>query len=238
MSRKASHLCLVAGIALVGALPAPQAAAGRTCDGKAATIEGTSGKDFIYGTEGDDVIAAGAARDVVIGKGGDDRICGNAGKDRIAGEGGADRLFLNKGDVVNLSYNLNGGPGADFLKGAGSGGPGPDHIVVKVQDNAQIYGEEGDDVIEAPDTDLVLVDGGEGDDQIYGGNDLRGGPGKDILRGDGAGVGQGGRDDTLTGGQGDDDLRGGPGEDSVDGGQDTDICEGETETNCENDPTG
>lgn len=99
--------------------------------------------------------------------------------------------------------------------------------------NFEYYGGAGDDVI-ASRIASELLDGGNGNDEIYGeytdpangfpaipgGNDwLEGGAGADILR-----AGQG--DDYLAGGTGDDVLSGGTGNDVLDGGAGADYLEG------------
>ena len=87
------------------------------CDGRDATVVGTSGDDVLHGTAGADVIVAGGGddkvkagdgRDLVCGGDGDDKLIGGAGGDQLLGEGGNDKLV--------------GGPGKDRLVG----GPGKD----------------------------------------------------------------------------------------------------------------
>jgi hypothetical protein len=68
----------------------------RVCGDLPVTIVGTSGKDTIEGTAGDDSILA---------LGGNDTVDGFTGNDAICGGGGRDKLF--------------GGDGDDLLKGAG-----------------------------------------------------------------------------------------------------------------------
>lgn len=82
------------------------------CDGKNATIKGTSRNDVIFGTKGADVISAGFGDDVIYGLDGDDVICGGAGNDIILGGAGSDQLL---GSVGN-DY-LNGGSEDDILVG-------------------------------------------------------------------------------------------------------------------------
>lgn len=114
------------------------------CDGKPATIVGTSGPDTIHGTPDDDVIVALAGDDRVDGWGGNDIICGGLGKDVLNGGDGNDKLIglegndtLNGGDGDDQMFGgdgndkLNGGAGADRLTGANGtdrcvGGPNVD----------------------------------------------------------------------------------------------------------------
>lgn len=98
------------------------------CDGKKATIVGTSGVDVLVGTPGRDVIAARKGNDTIRGRGGNDLICGQKGRDQIRGQGGDDVLRGSAGaDDIKGSKgddDLSGGKGRDDL----SGGPGDDHL--------------------------------------------------------------------------------------------------------------
>jgi hypothetical protein len=87
------------------------------CQGREATLAGTSGDDDIPGTSladvivgrsGDDAIFGAAGRDLVCGGGGNDSASGGAGDDRLFGEGGADALFGESGND-----RCDGGPGRD-----------------------------------------------------------------------------------------------------------------------------
>lgn len=88
------------------------APSGPECDGKTATIVGTSKSETIRGTEGADVIFAGKGRDLVKGRGGDDIICGAAGEDTLRGGQGDDRIFGGKRDDLIL-----GKVGTDYCSG-------------------------------------------------------------------------------------------------------------------------
>ncbi|MBA3653472.1 MAG: hypothetical protein H0W70_04690 [Actinobacteria bacterium] len=115
-----------------------------TCDGRVATIIGTSGDDSIYGTPGPDVIVGLGGNDDVYGQGGDDVICGGTGLDNIYAGDGNDRAFGEAG-----ADTLYGQAGNDFLSGG--------------SENDYLYGGDGDDTL----------DGGPQSDQCYGmaGND-------------------------------------------------------------------
>jgi Ca2+-binding RTX toxin-like protein len=90
--------------------------------------------------------------------------------------------------------------------------------------------------------DTIILDGGDGDDRLFGeqGNDLLvGGAGNDLLDG-GAGNDQllgGAGADMMRGGPGDDGLFGGPMTDVLDGGSGSDQCDGQAgpdvAVNCE-----
>ena len=97
-----------------------------TCEGKIATIVGTSRGENIVGTSGNDVIAALAGNDIVQGNAGDDLICGGSGNDQLYGGDGNDRLIGESGDD-----ELNGDSGTDQLVGStgtdkANGGAGND----------------------------------------------------------------------------------------------------------------
>ena len=89
------------------------------CNGRAATIVGTPGRDIIFGTPGPDVIVGLGGNDTIRGLGGNDTICGGPGRDNIAGGLGHDRIFGEAG-----ADEIVGGRGRDRL----SGGGGPDQI--------------------------------------------------------------------------------------------------------------
>jgi uncharacterized delta-60 repeat protein len=87
------------------------------CDGRRATIVGTSKRNKLRGTRRADVIVGLGGNDVINGGRGNDRICGGSGNDRLYGESGRDRLFGGSG-----KDRLIGGPSRDLLRG----GPGRD----------------------------------------------------------------------------------------------------------------
>jgi Ca2+-binding RTX toxin-like protein len=114
---------------------------------------------------------------------------------------------------------INGGAGADVIHGSDgndtiNSGPG----IATATD--QLYGDDGNDVIKASNGDTgALLDGGTGNDQLYGGwatNVINGDDGNDYLS-------SGGGNDTLHGGAGNDSMKGGPGITQMfgDGGNDT-----------------
>ena len=174
------------------------------CDGKRATIVGTSKSERLVGTKRADVIVARGGNDKILGRGGADRICAGGGSDIVKAGGGDDRVFAGRGrDTVygeGGSDRIFGGGGNDTLLHGG------DHADV-------VKGEAGND----------KVDGGNGGDVVYGGD------GADIARG-GAGsdrvLGENGTD-RLSGGTGVDKLNGGARSDiCVDDGTDTLVnCE-------------
>lgn len=99
---------------------------GPECDGKQATIVGTSDVDELRGTSERDVILAKGGNDEIRGLAGDDIVCAGGGDDVVRGNGDEDRLFGQKGDD-----KLKGQNGSDKLEGAGGddrldGGSGRD----------------------------------------------------------------------------------------------------------------
>ena len=160
--RRLSTLAVL--VAMIGAtltLSLPAASQAFTCNGLAATIVGTEGRDSIEGTSGPDVIVALGGSDRIRGLGGDDVICAGAGRDRVwAGAGddrveggpGRDRLLGQSGDDLVL-----GGSGRDAVKG----GPGIDIVNGGVSTDTCLAGEtvkncEKGDLPERPTVDRVL----------------------------------------------------------------------------------
>lgn len=166
-------------------------------------LNGTEGKNVIYGLQGDDTISAGEENDIVKGGLGDDRINGGNQSDALYGEQGDDSIFGDDGN--DIAYGgvgndlLDGGLGHDFLYG----GSGRD-ILKGGAGNDFLKGANGDDVL----------NGGVGNDELYGGaghDKLSGGLGNDELFGNRG-------NDSLSGGAGRDVLDGGLGNDELSGG--------------------
>jgi hypothetical protein len=124
-----------------------------------------------------------AGADYCIGTEGRDTLIGSKARDKISGLEGNDRLRGNGGNEL-----LSGGPGHDTIRG----GPGQDHIDSGTKAADAIYGGSGDDEIDDYSyhsendrnvSDKNLLNGGPGDDWLYGHNKLRGGPGDDHVIG-------------------------------------------------------
>jgi RTX calcium-binding nonapeptide repeat (4 copies)/Putative metal-binding motif len=216
------------------------------------TLYGQDGSNILYGGDDNDILYGGKDNDVLLGGGGDDYLAGFDGRDQLSGNQGNDTLvggngndFLTGDEGNDIIYGdagndlIQGGAGNDTIKA----GYGNDTIF---GDNGEdyLFGEAGNDQIwtgssspNDPDTSYNYVDGGSGNDLMYGsagfdymvgssGNDtMYGYAGNDLLLGnDGVDHLDGGAgDDTLDGGNGADGLNGGPGRDTLRGGADDDT---------------
>lgn len=184
-------------------------------------IEGGPGLGYLDGGRGADIVVGGIGQDVIRGGEGDDDLRGGGHIDFIYGDRGADELRADAGletggQHVTYGQKLFGGEGNDSLFA---------------------YAHTNVNSIESV-TRGDHLDGGAGADELFG--NLRrevmiGGPGDDLLEGDGlAGPIYGenpnafttGGDDLLVGGFGDDLLLGGGGDDEIWGGGNNDELEG------------
>jgi Ca2+-binding RTX toxin-like protein len=127
---------------------------------------GTSGDDYIFGSDQADTLAGGSGADTLNGNGGDDDIDGGSDNDVLRGDSGNDTIRAGSGDDTATggagADDVNGGSGDDILAGAGG-----NDTVLGTADDDDLTGGSGDD---------VLVGGG-GDDR------LNGGPGDDTFTG-------------------------------------------------------
>jgi len=219
------------------------------------TLLGEGGNDLIDGGAGNDLLKGGDGIDLLNGGKDDDTLIGDTGDDNINGGEGNDRLIWNNGDGSDI---MEGGAGLDILEVNGADGLG-DNFNLKAfgplviferlnlgqftlnVDNVEqfeINGLGGNDTLtvndlSGTDAQLVVFDGGEGNDSLDGSNavlplvgiggngddTLIGGAGNDILRGDAG-------NDYLKGGDGDDILLGDAGDDILIGGNGNDILVG------------
>jgi Ca2+-binding RTX toxin-like protein len=226
-------------------------------------LEGGGGNDIVEGGERIDTLSGGQGDDSLFGFGGDDALEGGEGRDSLTGYAGDDLL--------------SGGEGDDFLGGASgdddlAGGPGDDRLGVTYVRNDIVFVDTGDDLLEGGEGDDLLTAGpGSGflnfglqggveafdSDVPNGGDDLRGGPGRDTasyakfsagvtvsqdeaandgafgegdnVRSDVEVVQGGAGDDTLLGTAGSDDLDGSAGSDELYGGGGDDSLAGGAE---------
>ena len=150
---------------------------------------GSSGNDYLSGTDNAETLSGGEGSDYIYGRGGDDRLLGGEDNDWVDGGEGNDRLL---GDDGNDS--LYGGDGEDNI----AGGAGDDYISGGVARDI-LSGEAGND----------RIDGGEGNDNIQGGegdDSIDGGAGNDLINGSEG-------NDYISGGKGDDTIDDGDGDD-------------------------
>ncbi len=108
--------------------------------------EGTSGKDKIKGTKGDDLIAGLGGKDVLKGGNGNDVLDGGAGNDVLKGGNGNDTLIGGPG-----KDKLDGGKGDDILVGGAGkdvlkGGKGADVFVFQFASDSTVKAK-GRDII-------------------------------------------------------------------------------------------
>ncbi|AFY51151.1 hypothetical protein Nos7524_5434 [Nostoc sp. PCC 7524] len=211
------------------------------------TIQGTSLKDILKGTAGDDVIDAGDGNDYLMGNAGNDILDGGTGNDYLFGGAGDDILIGGAGAGFDLLYGndgndtLDGGEGNDNL----DGGTGNDSLVGGTGNDIYIVDSFGDTVVEmeGEGTDKVnsyinytlgdylenltllgnatIGTGNTENNHIIGNNannTLYGLEGNDWL------MGQSGND-SLEGGNGSDRLDGGTGNDTLIGGLGNDTYE-------------
>lgn len=121
-------------------------------------IYGGGGADLIYGDMGDDVIHGGDGNDNIETLSGDDIVHGDAGNDIIVALGITARLYGGDGDdsisALQAGWaEIHGGAGNDSLTAAMYG---------------RTFGDDGDDNLRGSDLHDWLQ-GGAGNDQIYGG---------------------------------------------------------------------
>jgi Ca2+-binding RTX toxin-like protein len=133
-----------------------------TCDGRAATIVGTSGNDVLKGTSGVDVIVGLGGNDVIYGYAGNDYLCGHGGDDKIYGGKGNDTMHGGDGNDYMV-----GSDGDDFMVGnRGSddmyGGAGSDYMAGTVGNDMLVGGDDPDQLMAGTGTDECV--GGHGND--------------------------------------------------------------------------
>ena len=99
-------------------------------DGFGFVLSGTEGRDFLRGTDGNDLIFGLAGNDSIDGNDGNDSIFGDAGRDSLRGGDGNDEIV--------------GGEGDDFLDGELG-----DDVLIGDDGDDQIDGNFGNDTIDA-----------------------------------------------------------------------------------------
>ena len=169
--------------------------------GTSSNIVDNLGSNYIFGTDGVDVISGDAALNQIETFAGNDLINGGSGVDWAKAGSGDDVLWGGAGND-----KLWGGEGIDILDGQGG-----DDILA---------GDEGNDSLTAAGPGFESLGGGDGNDVLTftgpAGGGMSGGDGDDILD---ATLGTGG---TFWGGRGDDLIRATPGDDTIGGEQGSD----------------
>jgi Ca2+-binding RTX toxin-like protein len=210
---------------------------------KASNTRGGPGNDAVRGGgvldggPGHDQVTATTVYsiDVITGGDGDDVLDGGGAPDSISGGPGDDVMFEETDNCVYEGYCPHlGPPGTNYVPrenfyskdgGTLDGGPGNDRMGAGVG-TAMVLGGPGDDDIYSA---VPLADGGDGNDTMRGGRQLRGGPGDDRLSGTptwppGASNHPCCRPtDVLDGGAGADQLAGGVVDAVLDGGEGGDV---------------
>lgn len=204
-------------------------------------LVGGPGDDILSGENGADQLLGGAGSDTLFGGNGADQLFGGAGNDTLVGGAGADilsggagfNLYFYEGDTNGVD-TIQGGAGADFVIGSEQDDLirftelGPANSVEGIIGGDgfdTIAGNGADQVFDFTDidvSDIELIQGLGGDDQIFGSvgaDTIDGGGGEDSIAG-------GDGDDVLLGGSGIDAIAGGAGDDTIDGGTGADAILG------------
>lgn len=207
------------------------------------TIDAGGGDDTINGGGGDDVINTGPGDDVIVWNGsgnGNDTILESQGAQTVSIMGSSavntftvDSVEIDDVQLLRVSEGNSSITGSASVNEVMIGGGGGDDVItvgslVGVRATLlDIDGQAGDDTISALNASYgavrVRLNGGDGNDNITGGNDrdsINGDLGDDLLSG-------GGGNDVMDGGLGFDTMNGGDGDDSMSGGLDDDTLNGD-----------
>ena len=205
------------------------------------TLYGLAGDDVLKGGADDDYLDGGLGNDRLDGGAGNDYLEGGPGADQLRGGSGIDEASYwdsEAGVEVNLETGVLRGGDAEgdsfigretieYVDVEGNtrhavvtdienlDGSGADDILIGDARANELWGNEGDDVLEGRAGDDYIV----GDNYFFNGFTFISTEGNDKLRG-----GEG--DDRLDGGSGADELSGGPGDDWLEGGWDADELSG------------
>ena len=135
-------------------------------------IVGSNSNDIIIDNDGDNTIHGLAGYDQITGNGGHDIVYGGEGYDHVLGGAGNDKIYgyADTGDsavVAESTYGstdyLLGGDGDDTIYG----NKGNDYLYGEAGADS-IYGGDGNDYIEGGTGNDARLDGGAGNDRIYG----------------------------------------------------------------------
>ena len=166
-------------------------------------IWGSSGDDYLVGTDTGELISGNDGHDWLRGMGGNDSIYGGNGNDLIEGGSGNDYINGGSGNDTASYFNSTHGVIANLEFGTAStlgAGPVDTDTLVSIEN---LTGSFYDDHLQGNE-DANIIDGVAGRDALLGW----------------------GGDDTLIGGFGNDAIAGGEGNDRVSGGFDTDTMYG------------
>lgn len=130
---------------------------------------------IVFANRGNDSILGSAIADSIYGGYGADTLRGGAGNDLIQDDGGMNFIRGGEGNDVILTGNtgiisedsLYGGLGDDSI-GSGAG-----HDLV--------FGNEGNDTLNFSQADFCTINGNQGNDDITGSGEIRGGQGNDVI---------------------------------------------------------
>ena len=213
-------------------------------------LEGTSGRDNLYGGDGDDDMDGHSGSDHMEGGGGDDVMEGGRGRDFMVGGEGDDNLDGGRDNDLLIGGegddSLDGGRGSDLLYG----GTGDDTITGGDGSDAFLFREgDGDDVITdfQKGTDTIYIETGSTDgyevsyDEETGNSTITYAGGTITVEGvqltgedieyaafaqEGGEVSGGIGNDTLYSGSGEDTVSGGEGDDYLNSGRGDDAVDG------------
>lgn len=200
-----------------------------TCNGRRATVSGTTG------TDGDDVIVGTESGEKIDAKGGDDLVCGKGEFDTLDGGAGKDRLDGGPGSNGVDYKSRSTGMRVDLAAGEARA-VGASETEDTLLNISQVYGSPQADTVLGSDRnpsgdgyEFLMGNGGSDTLSGRGGVDwLRGGDGNDTLSGGAGddkqfssggttypGLDGAGGNDTLDGGAGSEVISGGDGTDTV-----------------------
>jgi Ca2+-binding RTX toxin-like protein len=149
------------------------------CDGRPASLVGTTGNDVLLGTDDDDVIAGRGGADLIAGNDGDDQICAGPGDDIVTGNAGNDTIWGSNGTDWITFGAAAAAVEIDLLRWSACCGDGDDTIFGF--ENA--VGSPYDDTLRG-NRGPNHLDGGRGKDILIGLHDddrLDGGPDRDTV---------------------------------------------------------
>jgi Ca2+-binding RTX toxin-like protein len=170
----------------------------------------SSGKDLIFGKDGNDELAGKGQRDFIFGGLGSDTIEGGDGDDFLHGHT-TDKNFVDDNSIDTIS----GDKGEDEIYGGGG-----NDVLSGGEQNDEIFGEAGEDTIKG-DSGEDTLEGGGGKDKLFGGSDT------DHIYAESKSSKSDTSKDELFGEGGEDFLYGDAGEDTLDGGTENDHLYGE-----------